>query len=255
MNFNLRKTIDWDRPVSDNVYPFDFIYGSASLVSVGPPLLPDLEQGQTIDLYPLGLAMQVMIDNASNGRRIMPVREIGSYHVFFVPGELPLLVGGIVGLYSARGSLLKYLMSYYLRYDDTLNKITNDIDDSLFTGPNAPYRPDPTGSFTPNSAGMFLNPYSILFYFPFGIDIIYQNIAEQPGYSAIPEKIRRGVSIAHFYIERCSINSWRPLIQLMAQAPVVQADVQFFAGFMRMIPLEEPPVFDDSVLYGKNNNV
>lgn len=244
MVFNVRKPIDWDRPVAEAVYPIEFIYGSASEVMVGHPVIPPTDV--VIDLYPLGLASVVRIHNISDGRMLMPAREIGSYYLYVVPGALPLYQGMIAGLYTARATLVKYLMSYYLIYDETRRKLTNELDPDKFP---PGYMPD-TEIFAPNSAGIFFNPYSSLFLMPFGLAIFYQTRADAPGQSNIPN-VARGITVAQFYLERCYLMSWTPHIELMAEAPVSQSNVAFWVGFPHMIPVDEPPEFDERYLTGE----
>jgi len=241
--FNILSPWDWRQsPVQSSPLPIEYVYGASSLIASGPPIIP--LDATVVDVLPIGLLSFVQVMNQSN--RVMPFREIGSLWVHVLPAQLPLMFGVFGGTFSVRSSLLKTLYSYYLIYDENEGKLTNELDPEAF--PEG-YKPDTT-VLPPNSAGMFFNPYSSLFYFPTGFYIAYQNIVDAPGNSlVIPGGA--GMTIAQFYLERCYPVSWTPYIQLAAESATVQAQVQVIVGFVRMIPNPDYPEFDDRYLYKK----
>jgi hypothetical protein len=242
--FNILNPHDWRQsPVQSSPLPIEYVYGTSSFVGSGPAIIPP--NATKIDIVPIGLLSFVQVMNQTN--RVMPFREIGSLWVHVLPAQMPLMIGVFAGTFTVRGSLLKSLYSYYLIYDQDNNRLTNELDPNAFP-PN--YLPDTT-VLSPNSAGIFFNPYSTLFYYPVGLYIAYQNIVDTPGNSLIIPG-GAGMTVAQFYLERCYPMTWTPHIQLTAEAATVQAQVQCIVGFVRTIPNPDYPEFDDRFLYQKS---
>lgn len=243
--FNVISPWDWrQQPVQSSPLPLEYIYGSTSLVASGPAIIPP--DANVISVLPIGLLSAINVMNVAGRNSKVPFREIGSLWVHVLPGSLPLLFASLAGTFTVRGTLLKSIYSYYLIYDEDNKRLTNELDPNAFP---PSYMPDTT-VLTPNTAGLFMNPYSMLFYYPTGFYIAMQNLVDAPGNSlVIPGGA--GLTVGQIYLERCYPVDWAPLLTLMAEQATVQANVQLIVGYMRMIPNEDYPEFDDRYLYKK----
>jgi len=241
--FNLRSAYHWtEDPVQESVLPVEFPYGGASFIAAGPPILPAEEA--TADIYPIGLVSFIDISLAMPRELNSPIIEVGSFHIHFVPGGIPLFMGQMGKILYARDSLLKSLFSYYLEWDETLQRTTDNLDPNKF--PEG-YMPD-VNVIPPNSGGYFYNVYSSLFHYPFGMLIAYQNMVEAPRSSVIPGA--PGMTIFQAYAERSYLASVGPIARIEQGQVVLNQSAMFYIGYLRAIHTEPlPPISDTNLVH------